>query len=488
MEQFKYFIYARKSTESEERQARSIEDQLREAWTMAQRLELRVVGEFTESQTASKPGRPVFAQMLQRIADGEADAILAWEPNRLARNSVDGGQVLYMIDTKQLKHLAFVNYHFTNDSHGKFALYMAFAQSKYYTDNLSENVRRGIRQRIQQGTYPGRAKRGYYNQPKTHEIIPDPEWFPVIQRMFHEYAETDVSLEELGKRMYVFGLVNGAKNPLSSSQVQLTLTDPFYYGAFIYDGELHAGKHQPAVSKELWDKVQAKMRQRGKPKTFKQEQKFFAFRGFMVCAECGRAITAELQKGHTYYHCTKRGIRHCGQPGVREEELVVQLRAVLDSVALPNKWIERMLAEIDKLESDSESRVRAELHRLDDEYSTIQTRLSRLADLYVGGEIDRADYNARKAVLIDRKVMNVERRKQVAGDGGSRMFEPLRRPLKLVWDLKNAPAGVDLLKLRDKVAEVGSNWSLNSRKVLWDWIPPYALLSQRASYSSWLGN
>src|SRR5690606_13133712 len=108
-----------------------------------------------------------FAEMLARIEAGEADAILAWEPNRLARNSIDGGRVIYMLDSGAIKHLSFANYHFTNDSHGKFALYMAFAQSKYYSDNLSENIQRGIKSKLERGIYPNRAKHGYTNHPKT---------------------------------------------------------------------------------------------------------------------------------------------------------------------------------------------------------------------------------------------------------------------------------------------------------------------------------
>jgi site-specific DNA recombinase len=484
----RYFIYARKSSESEERQARSIEDQLRETWDIARREQLVIVGEYTEAQTASKPGRPKFAEMLARMEAGEADAILAWEPNRLARNSIDGGRVIYMLDSGAIKHLSFANYHFTNDSHGKFALYMAFAQSKYYTDNLSENVRRGIRQRIARGIYPGRAKRGYLNHAKTREIIPDPPIFKLIAQMFNDYASEDVSLELLGQRMFDLGLQNGVARPLSSSQVQLVLTDPFYYGAFIYNGELHLGIHEPAVSKSLWDKVQAKMRQRGKLKTYKKTMKVFAFRGFMRCAECGRAITVERQKGHVYYHCTKHGKIPCGQPSLREESLAGQLNEVMARIDLPDRWIERMLAEIEKAESESESRISGRISELDAEFGTIQSRLSRLADLYTDGEIDRADYNARKSLLIDRKVALVERKREFATDGGSRMFELMRQPLKLVQDWKNAPAGGDLSKLRALAAQVGSNWVLDSRKVLWDWVSPYALLAERASYTNWLGS
>lgn len=484
--QLRYFIYARKSSESEERQARSIEDQLREVWELARRERLVIVGEYTEAQTASKPGRPQFNEMLSRIESGEADAILAWEPNRLARNSVDGGRVIYLLDTGAIRHLRFANYHFTNDSHGKFALYMAFAQSKYYSDNLSENIRRGIKSKLERGVYPNWAKRGYMNHPKTREIIPDPQFFHLVPQMFELYASGKFGLRDLGLHVFKLGLTGHTGQPLSASQVQRMLTDPFYYGAFDYKGERYQGVHQPAVSKELWDEAQAMLRNRGKvkPKCGKYP---FAYRGLLRCAECGHAVTAEMQKGHTYYHCSKRSMKvKCTQPFVREELVSEQLAALMNQLAeIPTDWIEQMLAEVAAIESAKSGRDNAALAELDREHMTIQTRLSRLADLYVGGDLDRAEYNARKSGLIDRKVALVEARKKIALGADVTKFERLRQPIRLVLDWQNAPAGVDLFKLRELIAQVGSNWTLDSRKVLWDWLPPYAPLSRRACYTDW---
>jgi site-specific DNA recombinase len=284
------------------------------------------------------------------------------------------------------------------------------------------------------------------------------------------------------------GLINRTSNPLSASQVQQLLTDPFYYGAFKYNGELYQGTHKAAITKSLWDEVQTKMRNRGKPKTFKKHNKYFAFRGLLTCAECGRSITPETQKHNNYYHCTRRLESGYCTPYVNEKELTSQFEAILDSVALPDDWIELMLAELVKLENTRESRLKARLAKLDDELDVIQARLSRLADLYISHEIDRADYTARKAVLVNQKISNAEARKELANDRGSSILEPARRPLKLVWDLKNAPAGDDLGKLRDYVARVVSNLTLNSRNVLWDWTEPFGLLSKSAEYTDWLGS
>jgi site-specific DNA recombinase len=137
----KFFIYARKSTDSEDRQVRSIQDQIAELKELAKKENLEVVDVLVEKQTAKKPGRPVFAEMLKRIEAGEATGILAWHPDRLARNSVDGGQIIYLVDTGVIKELKFPTFWFDPTPQGKFMLSIAFGQSKYYIDNLSENIK-----------------------------------------------------------------------------------------------------------------------------------------------------------------------------------------------------------------------------------------------------------------------------------------------------------------------------------------------------------
>ena len=149
----RYFVYCRKSSEEEDRQVMSIQSQIQELKIHAQRDHLEIVATLEEAQSAKTPGRPVFNQMLKRIARGEASGILAWHPDRLARNAVDGGQVLHLLDTGKLLDLRFPTYTFENTPQGKFMLGIMFSQSKYYVDALSENIRRGNRTRRESGCF-----------------------------------------------------------------------------------------------------------------------------------------------------------------------------------------------------------------------------------------------------------------------------------------------------------------------------------------------
>ena len=130
----KYFIYCRKSSEEEDRQVLSIDAQLRELKEFAIKEKLTVVKVFTEAMTAKAPGRIVFNQMLQALRDGQADGIIAWNPDRLARNSKDGGEIIYLTDQGFIKDLRFPTYFYDDSPHGKFNLSLAFGFSKLFID------------------------------------------------------------------------------------------------------------------------------------------------------------------------------------------------------------------------------------------------------------------------------------------------------------------------------------------------------------------
>ncbi|MBU1102494.1 recombinase family protein, partial [Patescibacteria group bacterium] len=261
---YKYFLYVRKSTDEEDRQVLSIEAQLAELKEFAAKEKLEITASFQEAKTAKEPGRMKFGEMLSRLEGGEADGIVSWHPDRLARNPIDGGKIIYLVDTGKIKSLKFPTFWFEDTPQGKFMLNIAFGQSKYFIDNLSENVKRGLRQKLRRGEYPGWAPLGYLNDYKRHTIVIDKQKHKLVKRIFELYVTNKYTLKELADKFRKIGLRGKKEKQISVSTLQDILSNPFYYGVFKYNNELYRGNHEPIITKKLFDETQAVKQKRGR--------------------------------------------------------------------------------------------------------------------------------------------------------------------------------------------------------------------------------
>jgi len=408
----KFFLYARKSTDVEDKQVRSIEDQIAELRAFAKNESLEITEVFIEKQSAKIPGRPIFNEMITRIENGEANGILAWHPDRLARNSVDGGKIIYLLDCGHLQFLKFPTFWFENTSQGKFMLNIAFGQSKYYVDNLSENTKRGLRQKVKRGEYPGFAPIGYLNDPRIKNVVIDKKKSVIIKKMFELYAENNSRLEDVSNFLAQQGITARSGKTLKRDRISFILSNPFYVGLFRYAGETYEGKHQPIVSKKIFDKVQEILKQRGRPH-HKQKNEPQPFCGLLKCGHCGMAITGEYkvkkQKNgnehfYTYYHCThKSKTIKCNQPCVRQEILDKQISLLLQKFSLKQDWAEELNKMLEKDKTKSAQTFGAFVQDNENRIAEIQIKLQRLLNGYLEQDIEREVYREEKAKLLSEK-------------------------------------------------------------------------------------
>ena len=473
----KYIIYTRKSTEDEDKQVLSIESQLAELREFAVKEKLEIVASFCEVKTAKEPGRTKFAEMLSLIEKGKADGILSWHPDRLARNSVDGGKIIHMVDRGLIKSLKFPTFWFEPTPQGLFMLSIAFGQSKYYIDNLSENVKRGMRQKIRNGIWPVWAPIGYLNNPKTRMIDIDLEKAPKIRKLFELYATGEHNLNSLANWCKENNFKGNLGKEISTSNIQKILQNVFYIGLMKYKEEIFEGKHIPLISKRLFDKVQEILKQKGKPQKIKKHN--FIFLGLMKCGFCGASITAETQKEHIYYRCTKKKGLCQEKHYLREESLIEQIKTFLQKVSLSNKITKKVLIELEKEEEQAKEQAKLIVQNLKEELKQIETKLEKLLDVYLNEVISTEEYTARKQKILTWKLELQEKIRDFEQKGLS-WLEPAREfVLKLNYaeKLRNSE---NYQEMTTFLKNIGSNHILQTQKLSFCWKFPFNLAAERS--------
>ena len=457
----KFFIYTRKSTDDKDRQVRSIGDQLAELKELAKKEMIEIADVFVEKQTAKIPGRPVLNEMLERMEKGEAEGILAWHPDRLARNSVDGGKIIYLVDTGVIKDLKFSTFWFDPTPQGKFMLSIAFSQSKYYVDNLSENIKRGHRQKLKNGIWPQKAPIGYLNDKEKKIIVPDSERKNYVIKAFEAYASGKYTLRQIKEMVNGLGLRSWEDQELSVSNFHNMLTNPIFCGLIRYNGEIYEGKHEPIISKKLFDQCQEVMKRKSKPKD--KGLKSYLYRGFFRCGECGCFITTETQKGHNYLRCTKRK-NPCAQKYVREEIITSQIKENIKKFSLPSDWLSWMIEENKKDQSQETQSSALFIDRSKADISLLDSKIEKLMNLYLENALSLEEYREAKNKFINEKQLLKDKLSAFEQKVNNR-FELAERFLKFNMELANERTNEENLHLFGKV---GSNFFIKDRTLLFE--------------------
>ncbi len=348
MTDIRYCLYARKSSESDERQAMSIDGQISEMLKIAKREKVNVVETITESHSAKESGqRPEFNILLSKLSEGKFNAILTWAPDRLSRNAGDLGRIVDLMDQGKLLQIKTYSQSFTNNPNEKFLLMILCSQAKLENDNRGVNVKRGLRNKCEFGIRPGLAPIGYTNVLKANRISTveqDTQRAPIIKEIFEKVAYQGYSGRMVKKWLddIDFRTKSGCRMPLS--KVYVALQNPFYYGEFQYGDKWYKGTHKPLISKTLFEKVQIQLQVA--PKQWNKQ--LFPFKKICKCGSCGGSVTAEIKyrrtkanqvNTHIYYHCNRIKKYDCKEPYITEQELITQLIGHLPEIKLNTKYL-----------------------------------------------------------------------------------------------------------------------------------------------------
>jgi site-specific DNA recombinase len=411
----KAVVYARVSSKEQEKEGFSIPAQLKLLKDYATAQGFAVTKEYVDVETAKQIGRTAFGEMIAHLkAQRSIRVLLVEKTDRLYRNLKD------WVTVDDLE----VEIHFVKEgvvlsrgsrSSEKFMHGIKVLMAKNYIDNLSEEARKGMQEKAEQGIWPTVAPLGYRNVAGADGkkiIEPDPGSAPIISRLFEWYATGTLSLKEAAQKARAAGLVyrkSGSSVPVST--VHATLRNRLYMGEFEWNGCVYQGKHQPLVTRDLWERVQGVLDGR-RAKKHRRVKHHFAFSGLMACGYCGCSIVGEIKKQrYVYYHCSGYKGR-CEEPYVREEVIGQQFSELLGRLIFDEEVLAWVRDALRASHADEKREHEAAIGRLRTEYDRLQSRTHAMYLDKLDGKVDAAFFDRMAAgwrAEQDRCLREIER-------------------------------------------------------------------------------
>lgn len=437
----KYVLYLRKSTEDEGHQIRSIKDQERDCREMATRLGLNIVDVLEDRKSAKKPAkRPGFTEMIRRIRAKEFDAVIAWHPDRIARNMVEAGKIIHMLDTSVIKDIRFVSHQFSNDANGKMLLGMLFVFSKHYSDDLSTKVSRGVKGNLREYKSGGTPKHGYI---RDNEGVyrKDGKNFDIIQEAWRMRVE-GVSQQEIcdyinsqGYQKFIAKQGGHVVFKMTDSTLSNMFKDTFYYGELVQAGQVvdlveAPVPFEPMIDRETFFKVRELSS--GRRRRSKLNRTTFLPARYMVfCDVCklDKPMTAGASTGkdgvrRLSYGCRNKSCdRERGLKSVRGKLVFSEIDKVIkDRLSkLPDSAYDKYLKELRSYSDTAKVKIRSELSRAKTVKSSCEKKLaswsvglvtveSEDARKVITQQIEEAsEFIREQEVLIKKSELSLER-------------------------------------------------------------------------------
>lgn len=491
----KYIMYLRKSTDAEDRQIQSIENQEKELMQLIKSNNLNVVKVFKEAQTAKKPGRPDYQEMVRLMRSSEADGILCWKPNRLARNPIDGGEIQWLLQQGIVKSLLTPSREYL-PTDNIIMLAVEFGMANQYSLDLSRDVKRGMKAKAEKGWRPHQAPIGYQNDKHAEQgrkrIYVNEQMFPIVRKMWDHPLTGNFSVQQIAKLANdQWGLRTRKGGKLSLSSVYKIFTNRFYYGEFEYAGEIYEGKHRPMITPQEFDRAQQILGKAGKARP---KHKRLPFTGLIRCATCGCSITCEDKykyikstgetRRYIYHRCTrhKRDIT-CHQPPIKHEDLKAQIEEHLEAIAIPKaflSWAIKVLREQHELEQQDRNTILKNHHK---NYQHCVKRIDALIDLYTSPDnknrelLTKDEYQQRKQAVVKEKVAieaemrNTEARVSEWLELTEKTFE-FATYAKVWFEEGNFETKTSILRA------LGQNFVLKDKKLHLDLKKPYLVIKE----------
>ncbi|HEX5001764.1 MAG TPA: recombinase family protein [Bacteroidia bacterium] len=400
----KYFLYARKSSDSEDRQVQSIDDQIKRLKELSEIYHFQIKEIFCESRSAKLPeNRPIFNEMIKRIEKGEANGILCWQINRLSRNPLDSGRLSWLLQKETIKSIQTIDRQFTPEDNVVVFNVESSIANQYIID-LKKNSMRGMQGKAERGWLPSMPPIGYINDKSTGEIVFDPERIEFIKRIWKLMLSASYSPMVIKKLINEEGFLtkrfrHKGGNKMSTSLFYRIFSNVFYTGYFKWNGVVYKGKHPPIITMEQFDQVQLMLKRKINPKPNKLDHTQL-YSVVFKCPYCSSSFTPEIKtklvksknqyKTYFYYKCTKKKCYRtnfqCNQKPISHMEIDTQINDYLNLFKFDKNqyaWYRKLLSRFDssKNHEKEKSKINAKINAIEDQISRlIQMRYKDLID------------------------------------------------------------------------------------------------------------
>jgi DNA invertase Pin-like site-specific DNA recombinase len=488
-------IYARKSSESEDRQILSIDAQIRELKALALHHRLEIAEVLTETKSAKAPGRPVFDALMRRVAKGQIGAIFSWKMDRLSRNYPDSGNLMHALAEGQIQKIVTIDGVKTPDGNDRLMGTVELAFATKFIDDLRVNTKRGLREKLRQGWATGVPPTGYLNDMVAKTIISDTKRLPVVKRIFELALSGAMRPEAIRRKAndeWGYRTVQRKRSggkPLSRSAMYHLLANPFYAGVIPSNGQLLPGGHEAIITWEEHQRLQTILHRDGRQRPKRHE---FAFTGLLTCGNCGGGITAEEHikrsgRRFVYYHCSRRRAvsEKCREPAIPEARLIDQLARDLGRLTIPEPilaWLKTKVTRV--LEAD---RARGDLAKqtLAEALQSTERETANLLNLRLR-ELVPDDVFTTKNQELEQRHASLERRLASADEAGEVVSRQISEMLDFASSVRQRFLEGTAVQQRAILEAVGSNYILSGRKVSFHLGEPLQLVADAGGCSSWL--
>lgn len=486
-------ILARVSTKEQEETGYSLEAQEKLLTGYAERNDFNIARVFLISESASgRYQRKIFYEMLKYLKDKHIQHLLVEKVDRLTRNLKDAVIINNWIEENEDRKLHFVKQnliiHKYAKSDEKFRWDIEIVLAKKYTTNLSEEVKKGQKEKIAQGWLPTKPPLGYKTiGEKGHKIhVIDDDKAPLIKKMFNLYATGTISLSRLADKMYDLGLRKSSGKKVGMGEIHILLQNPFYFGMICWNDEIYPGKQEPLINKEIFDKVQDIRIRKEAPK-YSSLKKNLLYRGIFKCETCKGVITWEkqirLKKFHIYGHCNH--YQKCKKRTyVKEDDISQQINGLFTNLEVKNQrladWIQKSLKENHKEEIEYRTNSRNELNN---RLKNIDQHISMLYDDRLDKRI-ATDFYDNKFEQYKQEKKNIMEGLEKLSNEALRYYEVGVNIYELSQNAQKLYEQADIDKKRRLLKLVFDELLLDESKVIHKYSKPFEILSQATSITN----